>query len=195
MRALLDANVYISFLLTHGEATPPRITVDAALDGAYQLLMTAGVISEVRRKTATKPYLARRIEQTVAERLVRRLMVIAEVIPELDPPLPEVGRDRKDNYFFAQYLVGDSFAAENQALPMQSWASKSQTAKNFAYKDWGYIARASIDVRQIVSTGVAGFGTGVNEHEFIVLAGDGSVDHKVHYRPDSRKRTGKAVRP
>lgn len=106
MRALLDANIFLSYLLDRTSNTPPIVVVDAALKGSYTLLVTARVIDEVRDKTKTKPYLAARIAQHQVERLVTILTPIAENIPELDPPLPEVGRDRKDDYLFAHAIFG-----------------------------------------------------------------------------------------
>lgn len=108
MRALLDANVYISYLLSTSTASPPRVVVEAALDGAYELLFTPGVIDEVRRKTSTKPYLARRISQTQVDEIEREIAVIAKVVSELSEPFPEVGRDRKDDYLFAHAVAGQA---------------------------------------------------------------------------------------
>lgn len=91
---------------------------------------------------------------------------------------------------FKDYLIGDEFAAENQALPMQSWASNGTTARSFgASKAWGYVTKTRVPVTQIVGTGVTGFGTGTAEHEFIVLSGPGTVHHQVLNRPDNKKRT------
>ena len=106
MRALVDANVYISSLLTRNPATPPRIVVRAAISGGYTLLITPGVIDEVRRKTVAKPYLASRITQTEVERLFEILGALAEFVPAIEEPLPEIGRDRKDDYLFAHAVVG-----------------------------------------------------------------------------------------
>jgi putative PIN family toxin of toxin-antitoxin system len=108
MRALLDANIYISFLLTRNPASPPHRVVDAALDGAYDLLISAGVIDEVRRNTTTKPYLAERITPPEVERLVRNLLIIAESFPDLDVPYPKIGNDRKDDYLFAHAVLGEA---------------------------------------------------------------------------------------
>lgn len=108
MRALLDANIYISFLLTRNLTSPPRMSVEAALDGAYELLISEGVIDEARRKTTSKPYLAGRIRPAEVDRLVRGLLVLAEMIPEIDESLPKVGHDRKDDYLFAHAVVGQA---------------------------------------------------------------------------------------
>ncbi len=108
MRVLLDANIYISYLLSPASDTPPMVVVEAAFTGAYTLLATAGVIAELRDKTATKPYLANRITQIQAERLVAIVATIAESVPEINEPLPEVGNDRKDDYLYAHALVGQA---------------------------------------------------------------------------------------
>ncbi|MBA2277216.1 MAG: putative toxin-antitoxin system toxin component, PIN family [Chloroflexia bacterium] len=106
MRALLDANIFISYLLTPGSDTPPVLVVEAAFTGAYTLLITSTVIAEVHDKTSTKPYLAARITQNQVARLADHLSTIAETIPEIEDALPEVGSDRKDDYLFAHALVG-----------------------------------------------------------------------------------------
>jgi len=38
MRVLLDANIFISYLLSPASDTPPMIVVEAAFTGAYTLL-------------------------------------------------------------------------------------------------------------------------------------------------------------
>ncbi len=106
IRALLDANVFISYLLSPDGSSATIRTVEGAFTGAYQMLLPEGVIAELRGKTATKPWLAARIRPEETERLVRLLTAVAEVVPEIGEPLPEVGRDRKDDYLFAHAVVG-----------------------------------------------------------------------------------------
>ena len=106
MRAILDANVYISYLLSPDADTPPKLLVDAAISGAYALLLTEKVLTEVRHKTATKPYLAARITQPRVERLIEILDAVAEAIADVAEPFPELGPDRKDDYLFAHAAVG-----------------------------------------------------------------------------------------
>lgn len=109
MRALLDANIYLSYLLTSSNATtPPVVIVKAALTGRYALLLTAGVVAELRDKSENKPYLAARITQDQTEQLIHDLSAAAEIIPELPPPLPQIGNDRKDDHLFAHAVVGQA---------------------------------------------------------------------------------------
>jgi putative PIN family toxin of toxin-antitoxin system len=106
VRALLDANVFISYLLSPNNSSAAIQVVEAAFTGSYQLLLPAGVVAELRGKTATKPWLASRITPDECERLVRILSSVAEILPEIKELLPEVGRDRKDDYLFAHAIVG-----------------------------------------------------------------------------------------
>ncbi len=108
MRALLDANVFLSYLLDRTSNTPPVGAVEAALNGHYTLLITARVIGEVREKSETKPYLAARVKQHQVDQLIEILNAIAETIPNRPEPFPEVGRDRKDDYLFAHAVVGEA---------------------------------------------------------------------------------------
>lgn len=109
MRALLDANVYLSYLLTLPDRrTPPALVVEAALSGDYTLLVPEGVIRELRDTSGSKPYLAARISEAAASAFIGALGAIAEIVPELEPPLPEVGRDRKDDYLFAHAIFGQA---------------------------------------------------------------------------------------
>ncbi len=106
MRALLDANVYISYLLLPSSDTPPISVVRAAFNGAYVLLLTEGVVAELRNKTVTKSYLGRRITPTQTERLINILDAVAEAIPELEEPFPSIGKDRDDDYLYAHAVIG-----------------------------------------------------------------------------------------
>jgi putative PIN family toxin of toxin-antitoxin system len=108
VRALLDANLYISYLLSPDSSSATIQVVEAAFAGSYQLLLTAGVVTELRGKTASKPWLTSHITLDECERLVRILGTVAENLPEIGEPFPEVGRDRKDDYLFTHAVVGQA---------------------------------------------------------------------------------------
>jgi putative PIN family toxin of toxin-antitoxin system len=108
MRALLDANIFLSFLLDRTSNTPPVSVVEAAFNGHYTLLVTARVIDETREKSQTKPYLAARIKQHQVNQLVKILDAVAMRVPELQRPYPEVGPDRKDDYLYAHAITGQA---------------------------------------------------------------------------------------
>jgi len=106
MRALLNANIFISYLLPPRGPTPPARVVEAALANAYTLLITAQLLTAIHEKTSTKPYLAARITRSEVSRLTDVLTAVVETIPEIEEHLPEVGNDRKDDYLFAHALLG-----------------------------------------------------------------------------------------
>ena len=108
MRALLDPNVLISYLLVPLGNSPVNVTVDAALAGTYTLLLPEEVLEEVLRVAANKPYLARRIAPESVEVLLRALVEAAEVVPALEEEIPAIGRDRKDDYLLAYAAVGQA---------------------------------------------------------------------------------------
>jgi putative PIN family toxin of toxin-antitoxin system len=108
MRALLDANVYLSYLLAPDGQAPPSALVQMAITRKYTLLLTEGIIAEVRDKSENKPYLSARITQPQVERLIEILDAVAEHVPPIGEDLPRVGRDRKDDYLFAHAVVGQA---------------------------------------------------------------------------------------
>jgi putative PIN family toxin of toxin-antitoxin system len=129
LRVILDANLFISYLLTRRADSAPVIIVRAALRGAFVLLLAEAIGREVRQKIATKLYLSARIDPTEIEALWRSLSAMAEVLPPLTAPIPERGRDRKDDYLLAlaerghaDYLVTrdkDLLALAAEVLPLR----------------------------------------------------------------------------
>jgi len=105
VRAFLDANVFVSYLLSPTEGTPPPVVVRAGLGGAFDLLVSRNVLIELRSKTTTKPSLSVRIAATAAAELITLLAEVAEVVPEIPEPFPAVGRDRDDDYLIAHALI------------------------------------------------------------------------------------------
>lgn len=106
MRALLDTNVIISYLLTPHRESAPRIVLEAALDGVFTLLVADAILAELARRASTKPYLAQRITPDDLDRLIRALGTVAIRIPAITDAIPAVGRDPKDDYLLAYAVVG-----------------------------------------------------------------------------------------
>src|SRR5919202_1802190 len=108
MRAMLDTNIYISYLsIPPGKSTINPL-VDAGLMGAFVLLIAPDLLEELRRKAMLKPYLARRIAPGDVDALVSALLEVGEMIPKIEDATPEVGHDRKDDYLIAYALVGQA---------------------------------------------------------------------------------------
>ena len=105
MRALLDTNIYISYLLPSTWGGPIQSIVEAAVEGAFTLLIPTHLVREFSVRVATKKYLAQRILPQDAEQLMGILARVAEIIPEITDAIPAATRDPKDDYLLAYALV------------------------------------------------------------------------------------------
>ncbi len=105
MRVLVDANIYISYLLIPFGDRDPNVIVEEALAGAYVPLLVPELVDELHRKVRDKRYLAERITGHALDRFVIALGVFAETLPPLGASPPAVGRDRKDDYLFAHAAI------------------------------------------------------------------------------------------
>jgi len=108
MRVLLDANLFISYLLTPDRESPVVRVVKAGVAGDFTLLLPAALLDEFSRRVQTKPYLAERITPEDLQRLTAILETVVETIPEIQRPIPAVTRDPKDDYLLAYALVGQA---------------------------------------------------------------------------------------
>jgi uncharacterized protein len=109
MRALLDANVLISYLLTPAGDSPVVRIVEAGVLGRYTLLLPDALLRELGAAVAAKPYLvAGRIGRDDMRALEKVLTSVAEVIPAIQGPIPEVTRDRSDDYLLAYAVVSEA---------------------------------------------------------------------------------------
>lgn len=102
MRALLDTNLFISYLLSSnpGASAVGGILV-AAMEERFVLLFTAGIADEMIHKVAERPDLAARITAADIDALLTDLAEIAEPVPRLPGPFPAICRDNKDDYLIA----------------------------------------------------------------------------------------------
>jgi putative PIN family toxin of toxin-antitoxin system len=105
MRVLCDTNILISYLLSSENTGTIVKVVESAYAGDYTLVLPAEVIEELRRKVAEKAWLAARIPPETAETFITALTAIAFLPGPITEPLPQVGRDRKDDYLLAYGAV------------------------------------------------------------------------------------------
>ncbi|HEY7029716.1 MAG TPA: putative toxin-antitoxin system toxin component, PIN family [Thermomicrobiales bacterium] len=108
IRAALDANILISYLLASDRSTSIRRCVDSGISGAFALLLPEPLLAELTRKVSEKPYPAARIDHDALERLFAVLLSVGEVIPSFDDPIPSISRDEKDDYVLAYARVEDA---------------------------------------------------------------------------------------
>ena len=106
MRVLLDTNLLISYLRSSQPATSATgVLLGSAQVGGFTLLFVDAVADELERKLRERPDLAARVPLADAEELVAILRDLAEPVPRLPEPYPEVGRDRKDDFLIAHAVL------------------------------------------------------------------------------------------
>lgn len=108
MKALLDTNLLITYLLAPDKEGTIQAIIEAAFEDKYILLMPEEVISELKRKLTTKKYLLKHIHSQIAENFISSLSTIACEIPQIIETIPAVGRDLKDDYLLAYAVVGEA---------------------------------------------------------------------------------------
>lgn len=109
MRALLDANLFISYLLSRNPRTSAvGAILEAAAEERFVLLYTSGIADELVPKLTERPDLARRITPSDLEELLAGLVAIAETVPQLPGPIPAISRDAKDDYLIAHARAGSA---------------------------------------------------------------------------------------
>lgn len=108
MRVLFDTNVFISYLLSNTQDRIIGSIIESAYERAYTLLLSHDVVSEFNKKLVEKQYLATHISKPMAEEFLDALSLIAETIPPVTEPIPEISADKKDDYLFACGAVGEA---------------------------------------------------------------------------------------
>lgn len=108
MRALLDANLLVSYLLDPRQ--PERtvnLIVEAAVRGDFTLVMPERVLAELGRAIATKPYIRDRVAPDDVAEFVDLIAQISERAAEITFPVPRIARDPDDDYLLAAVLLND----------------------------------------------------------------------------------------
>ena len=108
MRVLLDANIFISYLLNPDKEGAIRKIIHAAVLGDFTLLLPEALLDEFVSKIPQKPYLADRISAAELGTLVEILKAVGEIIPIIKEEIPAVTRDPKDDYLLAYAVVGEA---------------------------------------------------------------------------------------
>jgi putative PIN family toxin of toxin-antitoxin system len=97
VRILLDANLYISYLLKPDSPSAACEVVRRALAREFDVLTCDPLVAEIRRVIRGSPYLGTRISQAAQDILIARLDRIGLVVKLVGEKSWEI-RDRKDRY-------------------------------------------------------------------------------------------------
>jgi putative PIN family toxin of toxin-antitoxin system len=108
IRAYLDTNLYISYLLNPMSPTPPSTIVRVGLRGAFTILFGDPTVDEILRKTATKPYLSGHIPKADVSLLLEILATEGEMVRPFPTVIPSISRDRKDDYLVTYAQAGNA---------------------------------------------------------------------------------------
>ncbi len=109
MRALLDTNLFVSYLLTPpGRSGTVGRIVEAAFGGEFTLLLPEEVPRELGESIAAKPFLRDRIDAGDLLAFITLLREIAELLPAIEEPYPVVTRDPDDDYLLAHALLASA---------------------------------------------------------------------------------------
>jgi putative PIN family toxin of toxin-antitoxin system len=98
VRALLDANVLVSALLSRIGA--PAQLIEAWLEGRFELVVCEVLLAEIER-TPASPKLRGRVDPGDAAGFVAMLRALAELVADPAEPPPVSSRDPGDDYLIA----------------------------------------------------------------------------------------------
>lgn len=121
---VIDANVFLSFLLFPDNQTAAVRVVKGAIDGDFGVVFPAGVAEELRRKVREKSYFRVRIAERSLEHLVGLMLEVA-VDPWESASWPHQSRDPNDQYLLdaaagngVEFLItGDKVLLETRRAP------------------------------------------------------------------------------
>jgi len=105
VRVLLDVNVVVSFLLAlpRPESTVARVIL-LGLRGELTMIVSERMLDEVRA-SFRRPYLSARMSYPAVEAVLGRIAELGIEAPRVEPPIPRVCRDPRDDYLIAQAIA------------------------------------------------------------------------------------------
>lgn len=98
MRAIVDSNVFISYLLNSDRAGTVGAVLGLAAQGRIRIALPPEQIEELQRVITTKRYLRERISLAYLEQFFLLLESLGEILPPIQGDPPRVLRDRKDDF-------------------------------------------------------------------------------------------------
>lgn len=100
IRAIADANVFVSAALARSPLAPSALVLDAALDGRIELVSSPRLLAEIESVLA-RPRLRRYLSPDEAARFVADLASLTTLAAEAPEPHAAVCRDPGDDYLVA----------------------------------------------------------------------------------------------
>jgi putative PIN family toxin of toxin-antitoxin system len=107
MKVLIDANVFLSYLLSPSLTSTISMVITACFTTDIEVLAPPELIAEIADKAATKRYFRKRVPQDKIDRFIQQLTSLAELPPPLEG-ITSYARDPKDDYVIAYGVVNDA---------------------------------------------------------------------------------------
>jgi len=105
IRAVLDTNLLVSYLLTH---RPPIATlIDKHLSQEHFVLVTAAVLLEELDRVLRYPRLQRYYSEETRTRYIALIAALSEVV-EMPESVPRICRDPDDDWVIACAVAGEA---------------------------------------------------------------------------------------
>lgn len=108
MRVLVDANLFIAYLLKPTDDSFINLLLNTVGEGSITLLMPGALLHEIEQTIRRKPHLNKRITETQLQTFTGLLQAISEEIPLIAEAIPRLTRDEKDDYLIAYAVVGQA---------------------------------------------------------------------------------------
>ncbi|NJN83428.1 MAG: putative toxin-antitoxin system toxin component, PIN family [Caldilineaceae bacterium] len=103
MRVLLDANIYVSYLLASDRQGTIAQVVRVCFEPDIDLLVPPQLIDEVNQSITQKPYLRDRISQAALDELLQ-VLAKSDLVPESLDDIASFTADPDDDYLVAYGL-------------------------------------------------------------------------------------------
>jgi len=108
MRALLDTNIFVSYLLSSQKDGVVQAIFKAISDNKFVLLLPEALLDEMIQVVSQKPRLTARIGSDHLNRFTKLIQAVSETIPIITEEIPPISRDPKDDYLLAYAVVGEA---------------------------------------------------------------------------------------
>ncbi|MCC6945589.1 MAG: putative toxin-antitoxin system toxin component, PIN family [Thermomicrobiales bacterium] len=108
MRVICDTNIFITYLISplNRERAVVRL-IEAAISGAFTLVIPAELVEELIETVARKPHLSRQAGPEQIEHFLAVLFDRAELLPAGSLTVTRVTRDPEDDYLLAASAFAD----------------------------------------------------------------------------------------
>lgn len=122
MRAIVDSNIYVSYLLKSDSTGTIGAVLGLAAQGRFRIALPPEQLEELRRVITTKPYLRERIRLIDLERFILLLESLGDIVLPVQGDPPRVLRDRNDDFLIEsakQNTIGLIVSGDRDLLEWQ----------------------------------------------------------------------------